>query len=242
VGTALKPPSVSAADRNSVTTLLARSATGAVPPTTRVIAVRIDSTRVSGSYNDGYADNVSLTLAPGGAGPAPVFHKSVVAGVVSGTIRFRKPGAKAFVKIGADQAIPLGSTLDTQHGVMELTSVPRAGGPQQTSRFFDGQFKVTQPGGTTQLALSEPLASCTKASAAKKKAKTRKLWGEGTGAFRTTGRYSAATVRGTRWLVQDSCKGTLTKVTKGVVNVRDNVRHKTIVVRAGHSYLARPKR
>ena len=42
-----------------------------------------------------------------------------------------------------------------------------------------------------------------------KKPKTRKLWGDGKGNFRTTGKYSAATVRGTKWLVQDSCTGTL---------------------------------
>ena len=32
------------------------------------------------------------------------------------------------------------------------------------------------------------------------------------GKFRTSGKYSAATVRGTKWLVQDSCAGTLTRV------------------------------
>ena len=75
-----------------------------------------------------------------------------------------------------------------------------------------------------------------------KKPKTRHLWGQGSGAFRTTGRYSAATVRGTKWLVRDSCSGTLTRVTQGVVSVRDKVRHKSIVVRAGHRYTARPKK
>ena len=68
---------------------------------------------------------------------------------------------------------------------------------------------------TTDLTLSQPLAPCgkKKAGAAAKKPKTRKLWGDGSGSFRTRGQYSAATVRGTRWLVQDSCAGTLTKVT-----------------------------
>ena len=67
----------------------------------------------------------------------------------------------------------------------------------------------------------------TRASAAAKK-KTRKLWGNGKGAFRTTGRYSAATVRGTIWLTQDTCTTTLTRVTQGVVEVRDNVKRKTV--------------
>jgi hypothetical protein len=40
-------------------------------------------------------------------------------------------------------------------------------------------------------------------------------------------------------LVQDECDGTLTKVTRGTVQVRDLKRKKTIIVKAGHSYLAR---
>src|SRR5262249_46531803 len=129
------------------------------------------------------------------------------------------------------------------HGVMELSSVPKAGAAAQTSRFYAGQFKVTQPGSVTQLALTQPLASCRGASAAaKKKPLTRRLWGNGKGSFRVSGQYSAATVRGTKWLVEDSCAGTLTRVVSGVVSVRDSVRHKTILLRAGKKYLARPKR
>ena len=108
-------------------------------------------------------------------------------------------------------------------------------------QLYSGQFKVTQPGKVTQFTLNAPLASCRKASAAKRKPRTRKLWGDGKGSFRTTGRYSAATVRGTRWLVQDTCAGTLTRVVRGVVSVRDNVRHKTVALRAGRKYLARPR-
>ena len=37
------------------------------------------------------------------------------------------------------------------------------------------------------------------------------------GHFRTTGRYSAATVRGTKWQTIDRCDGTLTVDTKGIV-------------------------
>ena len=61
--------------------------------------------------------------------------------------------------------------------------------------------------------LSCPRASRASTSAAKKK--TRKLWGQGTGKFRTTGQFSSATVRGTRWLVIDRCGVTETRVTEG---------------------------
>jgi hypothetical protein len=68
------------------------------------------------------------------------------------------------------------------------------------------------------------------------------LWGNGKGKFRTNGKYSSATVRGTIWLVQDRCEGTLTKVRRGTVQVRDFRRKKTVTVKAGHSYLARAQR
>lgn len=70
---------------------------------------------------------------------------------------------------------------------------------------------------------------------------TRSLWGNGKGQYRTRGRYSSATVTGTIWLVQDSCSGTLTVVKRGVVRVKDFVKNKTILVFAGHQYLAVPR-
>ena len=58
------------------------------------------------------------------------------------------------------------------------------------------------------------------------------------GKFRTSGRYSAATVLGTIWTVAARCDGTLTHAIKDEVAVTDFVRHKTIVLHAGQSYLA----
>jgi hypothetical protein len=60
------------------------------------------------------------------------------------------------------------------------------------------------------------------------------------GKFTTKGQYSAATVRGTVWSVSNQCDGTLTKVQRGVVSVRDFVRRKTITLFTGQHYLARP--
>jgi hypothetical protein len=155
----------------------------------------------------------------------------------------RRPGTSTFVTLSAAAEIPLGSTVDTTHGAVVLSSVPKPGAAPQSAKLYAGIFKVTQPGGITQLALTQPLAPCgAHASAAAKKPKTRRLWGDGTGSFRTKGQYSSATVRGTKWLVQDSCAGTLTRVARGVVAVRDDVRHRTLVLRSGKKYLARPRR
>ena len=62
------------------------------------------------------------------------------------------------------------------------------------------------------------------------------------GKFSTKGRYSAATVLGTKWTVADRCDGTLTHDITDSVAVTDFVRHKTIVLHAGQSYLAKPRK
>jgi len=66
-----------------------------------------------------------------------------------------------------------------------------------------------------------------------------RVWGSGKGRFRTRGRYSAATVRGTTWLVEETCAGTQTRVKTGSVVVNDFVKRRTIIVRSGRRYLAK---
>jgi hypothetical protein len=173
-------------------------------------------------------------------GPAPEFHKSVVLRPVSGKVRVKLKGASRFADLAAIDDVPLGSTVDTKRGRVELASVPSRTAAVEKIQLYDGMFRVAQKGSVTELALNEALAACGKrARAAAKKPKSRKLWGDGKGRFRTKGQYSAATIRGTRWLVQDSCSGTLTRVTHGSVVVRAG--RKRIVVRAGKRYLARPR-
>jgi hypothetical protein len=174
--------------------------------------------------------------------PTPVFHKSVVVERISGTVRVKRPGSNAYVPLTGAQSVALGSSVDVKQGRLALSSAPKRGVKSETAQFYSGVFKVTQPGSITELRLTEALASCRKgAKAAAKKATTRRLWGDGAGSFRTRGQYSAATVRGTRWLVQDSCAGTLTRAAKGAVAVRDFRTRRTVVVRAGKSYLAKPR-
>jgi hypothetical protein len=44
------------------------------------------------------------------------------------------------------------------------------------------------------------------------------------------------------WLTADRCDGTVTRVTRGRVAVRDFRRKRTILLRAGKSYLAKARR
>jgi len=221
---------VTAADRGSQTTLIARATSATVPAGTRSFSVRIATTRTDGDYNDGYVDSVSLSL-----GGAPTPGKTV--GVTpAGTVRVRLPGAKAFVPL-TPGTVPYGAQIDTRKGKVVI-----APGKGQQATFSDGIFKLSRSGKITNLTLTEPLACPKRGGAAAAKTKTRRLWGSGKGHFRTSGRLSAATVRGTTWLVQDTCTTTLTRVKQGSVTVRDFVRKRNVVVRAGKRYTARARR
>jgi LCCL domain len=68
----------------------------------------------------------------------------------------------------------------------------------------------------------------------------RQLWGDGSGRFRTRGRYASATVRGTKWLTADRCDGTFVKVDRGVIQVNDVPGRRQVTVSAPRSYLAKP--
>jgi uncharacterized repeat protein (TIGR01451 family) len=201
--------------------------------------------------------------------PPPVFNESVDAAPKTGTVRFRRPGSNVFEVLTDGEQLPLGTEFDTTNGTMTLTSATDTAGAVQTAEFWDGFFVVTQTvvkqtSAITDLALTRGTFSACPSTRkfasfdqkppkkkppkgksrpkAKKTATQRKLWGRGDGKFRTKGRYSSAAIRGTYWLTADRCDGTLTSVREGVVVVRDNVRRKSIILRAGKSYLARPKR
>ena len=166
-----------------------------------------------------------------------------------------------FVPLAEARQIPVGSLLDTSKGVVTLQSARNKKGATQKGNFSKGLFQVLQSRkakGLTDLALKgSSFKSCKPAKKrGKKRGKRRgkgsgveavgsagrtirRLSGNAKGRFRTRGRRSAATVRGTIWNVTDRCDGTLTKVKRGKVAVRDFRRKKTIVLKAGKSYLAR---
>jgi hypothetical protein len=143
----------------------------------------------------------------------------------------------------------VGVAFDTRRGSIKLTSVGRRRAKTQTGTFGGGVVKVRQPRtgrGRVDLYLrGGNFGRCARATRAGRTAsasrvkRVRRLWGRDRGgSFRTHGRHSHATVRGTRWLTEDRCSGTFTRVTNGAVVVSDLTRRRSVVVRAGHSYLA----
>jgi hypothetical protein len=175
--------------------------------------------------------------------PPPEAGETVNALPKSGTVRIKLPGDKTFTTLAEGEQIPVGTTIDTLKGRVTLVAASDQKGGTATADFYAGVFKVLQTKGakpTTRLLLTEKL-SCSKgqASAAAKRKKKRRLWGDGSGKFRTEGEFSSATVRGTKWLVEDRCASTLTRVVRGKVAVRDFEKKKTVLVRRGKRYIAR---
>jgi hypothetical protein len=173
------------------------------------------------------------------------------------------PNGTSFTLTG-NQAIPFGARVDARKGRVRIVASDGQGGTYDAV-FFEGIFVVTQQtlatagGGKARAAATRPkivvdlklvenvgLSSCPKsrarAAAAPSKKRKRHLWGDGKGQFRITGRHSSATVRGTLWMVEDRCDGTLTRVRRGLVEVRDFTNKKTVLVKAGKQYLAPARR
>jgi hypothetical protein len=160
-----------------------------------------------------------------------------------------------FIPLEEAREIPVGSFLNTRRGTVGLTSAVNTAGKTQSGNFSRGLFQVLQSSrrsarGLTELRLKGSSfnrcrsgQSSRSASAAQLSRRTvRRLRANARGRFRTRGRNSSATVRGTAWQVADRCDGTLTRVTRGRVAVRDFRLRRTVIVRAGKSYLARARR
>ena len=180
--------------------------------------------------------------------PPPQLGRTANVAPVRGSPRIRLPGTSSFVPLAAGRQIPFGTEIDTSSNRWRIrVQTARPGGGTQTRTqdgvFYAGRFILTQArSGLTTQRLTEPLG-CSRGPAygAAKRKRKRRLWGDAKGTFRTRGSFAAATVRGTVWLVEDRCDGTLTRVKRGTVTVRDLVRKRTVIVRAGHSYFARAK-
>jgi len=197
---------------------------------------------------------------------APGLGRRTVLERVRGKVRVRRPGGAAsiaqkgqpFSALSVPRELPVRSFIDSRRGTSRLTTARTRREDQiQDGLFSAGVFQVLQSrrrrakglttvrlkGGNFKRCRTRRRGRRSSAGAARLSRRTiRRLRGRTRGRFRTRGRHSAATVRGTVWITADRCDGTLTKVIRGKVAVRDFTRRKTVTVRAGRSYLARPPR
>jgi hypothetical protein len=177
---------------------------------------------------------------------------------------------KGFIPLTQALQLPVGTQVDARAGKLRLTlatskKTKRRRARTQSGLFFGGLFKVSQSGsqrlkGLTTLRLLDNGAfpgapsytQCTAsgkrshaiAVIAKKKPLSKKvlniLGANEHGSYKTQGKYSAATVRGTQFTVSDRCDGTLTHVSRGAVVVTDFRTHQQHALHTGQSYFAKP--
>jgi hypothetical protein len=191
------------------------------------------------------------TAAAPAAPAAPKLGKSVVLDATQGKVLVKTPGGK-FVPLSDATNLPVGTVIDTRNGAVTLEASV-GGGKEQTGTFSGGMFTVRQDPkakGMTDLFLTGGSSAACKtttakrttarAAASKPKKAVRRLWGKDkSGRFRTHGSKSVATVRGTRWLTEDRCDGTYTKVVEGAVDVRSKRSGKVTRVKAGRDLLVK---
>jgi len=186
-----------------------------------------------------------------GVNQKPKRRSSAVVAPAGGTLQMSPTGIVRRVPLQDKVVLPLRSVVDSVAGAVRVTTAPKTR-TSESIKLDSGVFSIAQTAAKlaiTELALQGgDFSACPKAvrgratahSAASKP--IRRLWANGKGKFRTRGRYAAAVVRGTHWLTEDRCDGTLIRVRKGVVSVRDLVARKTVLVKAGRSYFASASR
>jgi hypothetical protein len=190
--------------------------------------------------------------APPPEPPVPVVGRSADVRTISGVVTVQLPGTHTAVPLSSVTSVPMGTIIDATNGTVQLTSAKDGRGHVETGEFYSGAFRLTQnrshaPRGghaveVTVLTLTGgtpvecPAAGARVSTVAKRR--LRKLWGRDSGGnYATQNGDVSAGPRGTRWLIEETCTGTLVKVVQGLVAVENRHTHKTVLVRAGHSLL-----
>jgi uncharacterized RmlC-like cupin family protein len=168
---------------------------------------------------------------------------------------------QGFLPLTEARQIPVGSQVDSRLGSLQLVAATAQKRQTQAIVLAGGLFSLLQErsgkdkglttfnlledvfaGGPSYKGCAHAAADSPLAQAAVSKRVLQTLHARDKhGRFRTRGRYSAATVRGTDWDTIDRCDGTLTVVHRGTVLVTDFRRNVTIPVTAGKSYLAKAR-
>jgi hypothetical protein len=174
--------------------------------------------------------------------PSPPPRSAVPSGTATGTVLVNGNAYRS------GRPIPYGSTVNVTDGRLALRT--EVGTVTVYGGGVSAIFKLLRrrENGRTLVELrltGGTFSTCANRSAAglhQSKKPVRRLWANGTGRYRSKGRYASATTRGTWWLTEDSCDRTLLRARQGSLLVTDFVQKKTVVVRAPNSYRAlRPR-
>jgi hypothetical protein len=185
----------------------------------------------------------------------PIVGQREIVTLVAGKALVRVKGDAGFVALSGALSVPDGSEVDASAGRVSVTVATTLPGKTVTALAYGGRFVLHQDAtapGEAHLTLSQPLAckaakpvraghGAQVAGARKRRhdAKARHVWvSEKEGDWGTKGTYVSTTVEGTRWLTSDACGRSTVKVAEGKVLVHDLISNRSVIVTAGHRYVA----
>ena len=260
-GADLRIGPVTNAERGDQTTLLLRSATAAVPGGTRSVRLLVRMTRVHGSANDSYVDNLSLTFSqqpaalpppggPGGGSPcpsasmafagAPLLPFARASAPVNEVRVVRMSGAAEVKRAGCSESVEIREGTVLKQGD-ELNVDPDGevvlefGDNSRVTVMATSQLKIASfftEGGIVRTELLLKLGQV--AAEVNSSGTTRSD-------FRIQAPSGPGSVRGTTFSVfADHSKTSLWSVRKGIVSVRGK-RGRGKLVRAGREVEATPR-
>jgi hypothetical protein len=182
------------------------------------------------------ARRLAVTPAPAPA-LLPTLGRTALAAFTSGRVLVRVPGGRDAVAVHAGALLPIGARIDARRGRIALGFATRTAdfdrlGTVQRGDFASGVFTIRQrrAASLVELRLAQHRPRCG--------ARARRLVADVLGRFRIRTATATATALSARWVTEDRCDGTLVRVTRGVVRVRDR-RGRTVRVRAGGRVLVR---
>ncbi len=219
IGTPLQIGPVTAADRKNITTLLARSATAKLPAGTRRVRVRFQATAdtsATGTYDDGYADNLTLTLdAPA---PPPVVPAAApkLTGLKLSPASFRAAKRGGAVSAARKRkAVAVGTrityTLD-RAATTTFTVTRKRPGVRKGTRCVAAPRKRVVAKKPKRCTRTQTLGAFAKASAA------------GAGSLRFTGRIKSRALAPGKYVITAVAKASDLKVGRGVAKAFTIVR------------------
>jgi Ca2+-binding RTX toxin-like protein len=238
-----------------VTVAPGESASGivSVPPGMVPVAYRAVARSASGFAYGQPGPAVGQVVEPEQTGPVrtpdPVLGRTALLAAPSRAVAARLIGLDSFYRFRRFAHVPLGTEVDATRGRLDIETIGRDG-KRGIATVHGGVFTVHQHHAIddpTTLQLSKR-ARCArgKGATASRRRGINRLYAHWRHRrhrrFTIRGHYASGSARGTRFWVEDRCAGTLVAVQEGSVLVEDFARHRTLVVRAGHHYLARSRR
>lgn len=212
---------------------------------------------------DGDAIGDACEQLPPGDQP-PVAGVRATVRLVSGTVLVKLPAGASrvttraeagFVPLQGVASLPMGSIVDARTGVLAMESAANGLKGRASATIRASIFRLEQARARrhakgrripTDLVLTTPAGAtraCAPGSAVKPvKGVVRSVSAAVKGVYRAVGAAGVTASKGSAtFSTQDRCNGTLTKVTRGKVVVRDVRRKRTRTLHTGQSYLAKAR-